>query len=72
MAATTGWRQIAFVLNALRHQRFGTQQAQGANPLPEVLNALRHQRFGTIEVWEPRIDLDTCSTPYGIRGLARR
>ncbi len=36
------------VLNALRHQRFGTDLAWYA-PYGElrVLNALRHQRFGT-------------------------
>ncbi len=83
------------MLNALRHQRFGTRAEVRSWPTSaRVLNALRHQRFGTVsqgvkvhrnlggaqrltasEVWHLSaasiITLSgTCSTPYGIRGLA--
>ncbi len=39
------------VLNALRHQRFGTNIGIGEPLRQPVLNALRHQRFGTL--WPP-------------------
>ncbi len=38
---------VEWVLNALRHQRFGTMGLLDALQLIVVLNALRHQRFGT-------------------------
>jgi len=86
------------VLNALRHQRFGTCFGRSRQPVRasaqrltasevwhlttmadnkniiEVLNALRHQRFGTLSPpWPPYVlpHFPSCSTPYGIRGLAR-
>ena len=40
--------KAAAVLNALRHQRFGTSRIIISIILNQVLNALRHQRFGTI------------------------
>ncbi len=58
------------VLNALRHQRFGTTQANSSCP-----KASGAQRLTASEVWHlPKgKTMDTrikCSTPYGIRGLA--
>ncbi len=38
---------LSEVLNALRHQRFGTCSRSKAIITKIVLNALRHQRFGT-------------------------
>ena len=40
-------RAVLVVLNALRHQRFGTADSSSASRTTLVLNALRHQRFGT-------------------------
>ncbi len=61
----------AFVLNALRHQRFGTAHScLLVSWLIAVLNALRHQRFGTAPAWPGGYPFFWCSTPYGIRGLA--
>ncbi len=36
-----------------------------------MLNALRHQRFGTADNFKASLPVISCSTPYGIRGLAR-
>ncbi len=58
------------VLNALRHQRFGTFRADNNGIALEVLNALRHQRFGTFQQEQAPHRVGECSTPYGIRGLA--
>ncbi len=64
------FRQFHRVLNALRHQRFGTTKAFEAYPM-----ALSAQRLTASEVWHARVRqvlvlVLTCSTPYGIRGLA--
>ena len=59
------------VLNALRHQRFGTPPTRNPFQGIHVLNALRHQRFGTLMYHIPATVVTGCSTPYGIRGLAR-
>ena len=60
------------VLNALRHQRFGTPPTRNPFQGIHVLNALRHQRFGTLMYHIPATVVTGCSTPYGIRGLAQR
>ncbi len=64
--------RVTIVLNALRHQRFGTQRhCAHVFRLRQVLNALRHQRFGTFGLTLSVSSPARCSTPYGIRGLAR-
>ena len=58
------------VLNALRHQRFGT-----LTKMTQTIRPMSAQRLTASEVWHyltksPK-DLNLkCSTPYGIRGLA--
>ncbi len=60
------------MLNALRHQRFGTCRSGITNPFlskvcstPYGIRGLA-QRDRKKHPW-----LSSCSTPYGIRGLAR-
>ncbi len=60
----------AVVLNALRHQRFGTPLSTN-----KVVALAGAQRLTASEVWHGRTKILEatalrCSTPYGIRGLA--
>ncbi|MBV9386238.1 MAG: hypothetical protein JOZ78_07410 [Chroococcidiopsidaceae cyanobacterium CP_BM_ER_R8_30] len=38
--------------------------------LPLVLNALRHQRFSNLHLYLGTSGISSCSTLYGIKGLA--